>query len=418
MKVSVIKQMKFYDTNCLIDAADTIFKSNEKFYISSISLAELERIKRAATKDEDTKYAARHALHLLNDNPNKYEVVNYITLYDKIISEHYLPSSADSQIIASALVAQSAHPDLVFITKDLSCKVLAESVGLTTECEVGKIDTYKGYIELEFNDNELNDFYREILPNNENLFKLLENEYLLIKYNGQIEDKYKWAGDHYIKVPFYKIESKMFGKIVPKDDYQQLVMDSLFNNQITIMRGKAGSGKSYLGLSYLFNLFEKGQIDSIVIFCNTVAVRGAAKLGFYPGSKDEKLLDSQIGNFLATKFGSITEVEKMIDDGTLVLVPISDCRGIDLTGMHCGVFFTEAQNTSVDMMKLVLQRIGEDSVCVIEGDDKSQVDMKDYAGKNNGLSRLSEVFRGNNIYGEVTLPIIHRSRIAALAEKM
>ena len=418
MKVSVIKQMKFYDTNCLIDAADTIFNSNEIFYISSISLAELERIKRAATKDEDTKYAARHALHLLNDNPNKYKVVNYITLYDKVISEYYLPSSADSQIIASALVTQSASPDLIFVTKDLSCKILAESVGLTTECEIGKVDNYKGYIELEFNDNELNDFYIEILPKNENLFNLLENEYLLIKYNGQIEDKYKWAGDHYIKVPFYKIESKMFGKIVPKDHYQQLAMDSLFNNQITVMRGKAGSGKSYLGLSYLISLLEKGKIDNITIFTNTVAVRGAAKLGFYPGSKDEKLLDSQIGNFLATKFGSITEVEKMIDNGTLTLIPVADSRGIDLTGLHCGVFCTEAQNSSIDMMKLLLQRIGEDSICVIEGDDQSQVDMKDYAGKNNGLRRLSEVFRGNDIYGEVNLPNIHRSRIAALAENM
>jgi predicted ribonuclease YlaK len=195
-------------------------------------------------------------------------------------------------------------------------------------------------------------------------------------------------------------------------------MDSLHNNQITVMRGKAGSGKSYLGLSYLFSQLEKGKIDSIVIFCNTVAVRGAAKLGFYPGSRDEKLLDSQIGNFLTTKLGSITEVERMIDEGTLMLLPVADCRGVDLTGLNCGVFCTESQNTSADMMKLILQRIGEDCICVFEGDDQSQVDMKDYAGDNNGLRRLSEVFRGHDIYGEVNLPIIHRSKIAALAENI
>lgn len=408
--------MKFYDTNCLLDVADEIFNSDEKFYISSISLGELEKIKRAATKDEDTKYAARHALHLLNDNPNKYEIINYLTLYDDIIEEHYLPKSADSQIITCALVKLINDPELIFVTQDLACKALAKSVGLTTECKLTKKDEYKGYIEIDFNDFELNDFYNYILPKNENLFNLYENQYLLIRYQGKIEDKYKWAGSRYIKVPYYKIESKMFGKIIPKDDYQQIAMDSLFTNQLTVMRGKAGSGKSYLGLSYLFSLLEKGKIDNITIFTNTVAVRGAAKLGFYPGSKDEKLLDSQIGNFLATKLGSITEVEKMIDNGTLTLVPVADCRGIDLTGLHCGVFCTEAQNTSADMMKLILQRIGEDSICVIEGDDKSQVDMKEYAGKNNGLRRLSEVFRGHNIYGEVNLPQIHRSKIAALAE--
>lgn len=408
--------MKFYDTNILLDAAKEIFENNETFYISNISLSELESIKRSATKDESVKYAARCVIHLLNDNPDKYSVINYITSYDDILKEYYLPQHADSQIIISAYVVSIMHPDLVFVTNDLACKVLAESVGLNTECLLTKKDEYKGYIEIDFNDFELNDFYNHILPENENLFNLYENQYLLIKYRGKIEDKYKWAGSRYIKVPYYKIESKMFGKIIPKDDYQQIAMDSLFTNQLTVMRGKAGSGKSYLGLSYLFSLLEKGKIDNITIFTNTVAVRGAAKLGFYPGSKDEKLLDSQIGNFLATKLGSITEVEKMIDNGTLTLVPVADCRGIDLTGLHCGVFCTEAQNTSADMMKLILQRIGEDSICVIEGDDKSQVDMKEYAGKNNGLRRLSEVFRGHNIYGEVNLPQIHRSKIAALAE--
>ena len=410
--------MKFYDTNILLDAAREIFENNETFYISNISLLELESIKRSATKDESVKYAARCVIHLLNDNPDKYSVINYITSYDDILKEYYLPQHADSQIIISAYVVSIMHPDLVFVTNDLACKILAESVGLNTECLLTKKDEYKGYIEIDFNDFELNDFYNHILPENENLFNLYENQYLLIKYRGKIEDKYKWAGSRYIKVPYYKIESKMFGKITPKDDYQQIAMDSLFTNQLTVMRGKAGSGKSYLGLSYLFSLLEKGKIDSIIIFCNTVAVRGAAKLGFYPGSKDEKLLDSQIGNFLATKFGSITEVEKMIDEGIIMLIPTSDMRGIDLTGMNCGVFCTESQNTSVDMMKLMLQRIGEDSVCVFEGDDRSQVDMKEYAGKNNGLRRLSEVFRGHDLYGEVNLPNIHRSKIAALAEDM
>jgi predicted ribonuclease YlaK len=86
--------------------------------------------------------------------------------------------------------------------------------------------------------------------------------------------------------------------------------------------------------------------------------------------------------------------------------------------MNAGVYVTEAQNSSIDMMKLILQRIGDDSICVIEGDDIAQVDMKDYIGENNGLRRLSEVFRDHDFYGEVTLPIIHRSKIAELAEKM
>jgi len=80
--------------------------------------------------------------------------------------------------------------------------------------------------------------------------------------------------------------SNLFGKISPKDEYQKMAIDSLLNNKITLIRGPAGSGKSTLSLGFLFDRLEKGKIDKIIIFCNTIATEGAAKLGFYPGSKD------------------------------------------------------------------------------------------------------------------------------------
>ena len=69
-------------------------------------------------------------------------------------------------------------------------------------------------------------------------------------------------------------------------------------------------------------------------------------------------------------------------------------------------------------MRLALQRIGEDCVCVLDGDSEAQVDASLYAGNNNGLRRVSQVFRGEDIYGEVTLPNIYRSRIATIAQKL
>jgi phosphate starvation-inducible protein PhoH len=91
-----------------------------------------------------------------------------------------------------------------------------------------------------------------------------------------------------------------------------LLADSLANNQITMAKGPAGSGKTYMSLGYLLSLLEKHKIDKIIVFCNTVATKDSAKLGYYPGSRDEKLLDSQIGNLLASKIGSKLEVERMI----------------------------------------------------------------------------------------------------------
>lgn len=414
--------MKFLDTNALILLQSKAFE--EPFIISSITLNELEQIKTSKTKDEEIKWAVRQVLRALSENEDKYEIEVYKSHYDDEIKTLDLPLSEDSKIIVcakEAFIRRECLDTGIFITEDLACKKLAECIGLKTEYVKNEQDEqYTGYLTVNMSDEELAHFYGTLQPNRENKYGLLTNQYLLIKHNDSIVDKFKWAGDHYQEVKYNTVESMMFGKIGPikGDIYQQCALDSLCSNQVTVMRGKAGSGKSYLALGYLISQLEKGRIDRIVIFCNTVAVRGSAKLGFYPGSRDEKLLDSQIGNFLASKFGSITEVEKMIDEGSLMLLPCSDIRGFDTSGMRAGIYITEGQNTTIDMLKLMLQRIGEDCIAVIEGDDLAQVDMSEYAGTNNGLRRMSEVFRGTDVYGEVTLQNIYRSRIAEIAEKM
>ena len=97
---------------------------------------------------------------------------------------------------------------------------------------------------------------------------------------------------------------------------------------------------------------------------------------------------------------------------------MSDIRGYDTTGMKAGIYITEAQNLDIELMRLALQRVGEDSICILDGDDQAQVDISIYGGTNNGLRRASEIFRGADFYGEVTLQKIHRSRIAELAQLM
>ena len=165
-------------------------------------------------------------------------------------------------------------------------------------------------------------------------------------------------------------------------------------------------------------LLEKHKIDRIIIFCNTIATANSAKLGYYPGTKDEKLLDSSIGNMLSAKLGGLFGLERMINQELIQLLPLSDIRGFDTNGMRAGVYITEAQNMDISLMKLALQRIGEDSICIVDGDYNTQVDLSQYAGNNNGMRRMSEVFRGQDFYGEIELKNIYRSRIAAVAEEM
>ena len=412
--------IKFYDTCALLFLQQAAFKNNEKFIISNITLKELEHIKTSANKDNDIKFRARHLLHLFANNKNKYIIIPYLREYDEFIKNiSILSDNDDSKIIYCATIGQQDYKDLIFVTEDLNCMLIAQTIGLPVKYlqNITKFD-YTGYKIIQCNsDEKLAQLYNNIYSKNDMWSSFNVNEYLIIKdKNGNNIDKYKYTGQNFEKIPFICFESKTFGKIKPKDDYQSCVMDSLKNNKITMIRGSAGTGKSYLALGYLFSQLEKGKIDKIIIFCNTVATMGSAKLGYYPGSRTEKLLDSQIGNFLSSKLGDRFEVERLINENKLELLPMSDIRGYDTTGLNAGIYITEAQNLDIELMKLALQRIGEDSICILDGDTETQVDSPLYAGNNNGMRRVSEVFKNNDIYGEVTLVNIYRSKIAQLAE--
>jgi predicted ribonuclease YlaK len=400
----------FYDTSALLTLQDKVFES--PFLISMVTLQELEHIKTSTTKDADTKYKARKMTRALCESTEW-----------SAVGEQYDTNCTlnnDSRIINDAL----PHKDEVtFVTYDLCHFLLARNAGLQVKPVAfdSKNDDYKGYIEVTCNDESFCNFYSEYLQCNDNIFNLYENQYLLLKSKETniIVDAYVWVNKQYKHVhSFSQFQSTMFGKTNSKDAYQACAMDSLEHNQINVLRGPAGTGKSLIALSYLFQELEHGRIDRIIIFCNTVATAGAAKLGFYTGSKTEKLLDSQIGNFLMSKLGDKCAVEALIAAGQLILLPMSDIRGFDTTGLRAGIYITEAQNLDINLMKLALQRIGADSICILDGDDKTQVDMQLYAGSNNGLRRVSEVFRGDSLYGEVTLKNIYRSHIAELADKM
>ena len=417
-----MKKVFFYDTCSLLNELHSAFE-NDFFYISSVTLEELENIKTSSSKDQDIKYRARQLLHLLFENKDKYKVVIFQKEWETAISNFsYLSDNNDSKIIYSAFITDTGISfDLVFKTDDLCCAALAKQIGLTVETtyEQMKLDNYTGFIEKTIPNEELVAFYSKSNLETENHFNLLENQYLIVKdENGKIADSFKWKNGNYEQVLFPVLKTDMFGMIKPKDEYQKLAIDSLLSNKITVLRGPAGSGKSYLSFAALFQKLEKHEIDKIIIFCNTVATANSAKLGFYPGSRNEKLLDSQIGNFLSSKLGDSVAVERFIAEGKLALLPMSDIRGYDTTGMKAGIYITEAQNLDIELMRLALQRVGEDSICILDGDDQAQVDLSIYGGTNNGLRRVSEIFRGADFYGEVTLQKIHRSRIAELAQLM
>lgn len=411
--------IKFYDTSSLLLKSHDLFDNDEKFAISSITLQELESIKNAFNKDPDVKYAARQLINELESHYGSYDIVIYKEDFNKYIKNYIINN--DTKILACCCDYQKNHPkkQISFITNDLCLKHIAHIIlGPKVESVKDDSDSYVGYKEVYMTDDEMTDFYQNF---NRNLYNLQINEYLII-YNEdhEIADTLCWTGENYRQLTFGNFDSEYFGKVKPlkNDIYQSLVADSFLNNKITLVKGPAGSGKTFLSMAFLLHQLSKNKIDKIIVFCNTVATKNSAKLGYYPGTKDEKLLDSQIGNLLSSKMGGRIIVEQMIREEKLILLPMSDIRGYDTSGMRAGVYISEAQNLDIELMKLALQRIGNDSICIIDGDCKTQVDDIAFAGSKNGMRRVSKVFRGHDVYGEINLKNIHRSKIAEIAEFM
>ena len=416
-----MKMIKFYDTSSLLLKTDTLFEEDEKFAISSITLEELEHIKTAANKDADVKYAARKLTHILDTHIGEYDVEFYSENKDKPIIKAGIAINNDAKILACALSyakEKECEDEIVFITNDICLKHLARLFFDNVESIDEDHDDYLGFKDITMSEEQMTSFYSN---QTDNLFNLLVNEYLIVRNeDGEIVDRLCWTGEGYRHLDYSNFSSSWFGDVKPikGDVYQSFVADSFTNNKITLVKGPAGSGKTFLSLAFLIHKLEKNKIDRIIIFCNTVATKDSAKLGYYPGTRDEKLLDSQIGNLLSSKFGGRLEVERMIQEEKIILLPMSDIRGYDTSGMRAGIYISESQNMSVNLLKLALQRIGEDGICIIDGDCKTQVDDIQFAGSNNGMRRASKVFRGEDIYGEVTLQNIHRSAIGRIAEQM
>lgn len=404
-----MSMIKFYDTSSLLLLEHL---PTEFFIISSITIQELENIKDSNSKSEEIKAKARLISKELFAAAG-YEIAWASPSAINWLKDNNIEINNDTKILASAFQYKAtANTELTFITNDICLFNLAKLYFSNVEAIIIEQDNYTGYQEISLTNEELANFYLNKNAYSENL---MLNEYLIIK--DLKEEVYKKTSNGLEKVIYPTFRSDYFGTIKPRDEYQLAAMDSLSKNEITLLGGPPGSGKTFLALGYLFSLLERGKIDRIVVFCNPVVARNAAKLGYYPGSQLEKLLASQVGNVLASKLGGITEIERLVGENKLVLIPAGDARGYEVPP-HSGVYILESQNLDIVLLKMLLQRIGEKCITIIDGDRKTQTDLLAYEGVNNGMERVSKVFRGSDIFGQVDLKTIYRSKISSIAENM
>ena len=409
----------FLDTNALLNLGENAFK--ERFIIAQKTLEEIENIKISSNKDSEIKYKARNIARLLDINESGYDIIAYSPEIKKIIDDHFLSETPDNSILASAYYYNLNEPVLV-CSDDLNCKFISRNIfGLTTKGIneinlVKNLDEYKGYKDVTLSDEEMSYFYCHL---NENTFGCLINEYLIIrKSDGEVVDTLRWNGTDFKKVCNKTVKSTMFGdKIKPKDIYQSCVIDSIYNNTMTAISGKAGSGKSLLSLVTIMNLIETGKYDRVVIMYNPTKARGASDMGFYSGNAIEKGMQNSIGSILTTKFGDRFAVDMLIQQDRIRLVSMADVRGMEVRDNEI-LYISEAQNTSIELLKLCLSRASSECKIIIEGDYNSQVDSYLFDGSSNGMKRAIEVLKGKEEFGYIDLPNIWRSKIASLVDKL
>lgn len=406
--------MKFYDTNALILLQDKIF--DERFCISAKSLYELEHIKTSANKDGDVKFAARQVARLLFVKKDEYESIFVDNNVLALIDDAGLEYTPDNIICASAVVAKEKYGDIEFVTDDVLCALTAEKVFGLTVCQANESPNddilYKGYIEHNFvNDEEMAYFYEHL---NENVLNLNINEYALLKScDGVIVDKVKWNGTEYKTLTYKNFKSSMFGTVKPMDDYQQMAFDSIANNDITVLTGKAGSGKTTLPMAYAMQQLESQKFRKIVVVYSFEPLKNAKQLGYIKGDTNTKLLETaSIGGILSSKMGDRMIAERMLASGSLEIVPTANVRGVEFNDSI--VFLTEAQNLDTYTLKTVIQRCKTGCKLIVEGDVLEQSDIR----RESGLFRMIETFKGYKGFGAVKLKNNYRSEICEIADKM
>lgn len=271
---------------------------------------------------------------------------------------------------------------------------------------------YKGYIDVQFDDEHLARFYnnKEVYAE---LFELKENEYFLISdTSGEIVDKYCFQNGEMRQVQYHKLGGNFTGAIKPRNPQQACLFDMLKDktSKIKLVTGRFGSGKTIAMTTAALELIERGKFDKIVWVRNNVGVKDAPEIGYLPGTEIDKLMPYVMP--LADHAGGEEGIKKMLENGTLEVIPLGHLRGRSLRNSI--VFCSECENLTRQHLQLLMGRIDEGSQLWLDGDTK-QRDRAIFE-QSAGLERMVERLAGNKLFAHVHLEKSERSEVAALAD--
>ena len=176
-------------------------------------------------------------------------------------------------------------------------------------------------------------------------------------------------------------EQSYLKKIKPRSGNQDLLLEAMRQNNLTLALGPAGTGKTYLAISAAVEALEAGRVERIVL--SRPAIEAGESLGFLPGDLHEKMAP-----YLRPLYDALTDrlggkrLRALLGDGEIEIAPVAFMRGRTLNNAF--VVIDEAQNCTYAQLKMLLSRLGWHSTMVVTG-DPDQTDLLD------GLSGLSDI---------------------------
>jgi phosphate starvation-inducible protein PhoH and related proteins len=176
---------------------------------------------------------------------------------------------------------------------------------------------------------------------------------------------------------------------------QDAYIRALRRHALVFGTGPAGTGKTWLAVAHAVQLFERKEVDRIIL--SRPAVEAGERLGFLPGDMREK-----VDPYLRPIYDALYDlmdpriVERTLQTGEIEIAPLAFMRGRTLS--NAVIILDEAQNTTTMQMKMFLTRLGENSRMIVTG-DPSQVDLP--RGQTSGLAEATRLLRNVEGIGHI-----------------
>lgn len=185
--------------------------------------------------------------------------------------------------------------------------------------------------------------------------------------------------------------------IKPRTKNQHKLIRSVIKNDLVFAVGPAGTGKTYVSVALAVRALKNKEVNKIII--TRPAVEAGENLGYLPGDMQEK-----IDPYLRPIYDALDDMvppEKLnyyMENRIIEIAPLAYMRGRTLNNAF--VLLDEAQNTTMNQIKMFLTRMGPSTKIIITG-DRSQVDLP--KNQKSGLIEALQVLKGINGIGTIVL---------------